>query len=287
MSGAAATTQPSFTAAWADDTGSAFTEGSTDGALNSTTPVTLVAAPASSTRRVVKSITITNIDTAPVTITVSYNNNSTLRTVAKVTLAVNDTWTLDATFDSAGNTKFAGVGATGATGPTGPTGATGPTGPTGATGATGVVNTWPGAGIAVSTGSAWDTSKASPTGTIVGTSDTQTLTAKRITRRIVTVNAPGATPTTNSDNDDIAEFTGLNTAITSMTSSLTGTPVNGDLLEFRFLDDGTARAITWGSSFAASTIALPTTTVISTMLRVLFEYQTTASLNKWVCIATA
>lgn len=39
---------------------------------------------------------------------------------------------------------------------------------------------YPGAGIAVSTGSAWGTSKTSPTGTIVGTTDTQTLTNKTI-----------------------------------------------------------------------------------------------------------
>ena len=37
---------------------------------------------------------------------------------------------------------------------------------------------YPGAGIGVSTGSAWGTSKTAPTGTIVGTSDTQTLTNK-------------------------------------------------------------------------------------------------------------
>ena len=40
---------------------------------------------------------------------------------------------------------------------------------------------YPGAGIAVSTGTAWGTSKTSPTGTIVGTSDTQTLTNKTLT----------------------------------------------------------------------------------------------------------
>lgn len=105
MSGAAATTNPDFTAAWADDTGSAFTEGSTDGALNGTSAVTLVAAPAASTRRVVKSITIENKDTANVTITVSYNNNATLRTVAKVTLVPGDTWTLNGTFDTNGALK--------------------------------------------------------------------------------------------------------------------------------------------------------------------------------------
>ncbi len=40
---------------------------------------------------------------------------------------------------------------------------------------------YPGAGIAVSTGTAWGTSKTSPTGDIVGTSDTQTLTNKTLT----------------------------------------------------------------------------------------------------------
>lgn len=105
MSGSAATTNPDFTAAWADDTGSAFTEGASDGALNGTNAVTVVAAPGVSTRRVIKSITIENKDTAAVTITVSYNNNSTLRTIAKVTLNVGDTWTTNGTFDTNGSLK--------------------------------------------------------------------------------------------------------------------------------------------------------------------------------------
>lgn len=115
-------------------------------------------------------------------------------------------------------------------------------------------------------------------------SSTNTITNKRNTRRLTTTNAPGATPTTNTDNVDIMNFTGLNTAITSMTTNLSGTPVDGDLLEFRFLDDGTARAITWGASFAATTIALPTTTVISTCLRALFEWR--AASSKWEIVAT-
>lgn len=119
--------------------------------------------------------------------------------------------------------------------------------------------------------------------TVPTISSTNTLTNKRRTRRLSTTNAPGATPTTNTDNVDVMNFTGLGTAITSMTTNLSGTPVDGDLLEFRFTDDGTARAITWGASFAATTVALPTTTVISTMLRVGFEY----SGSTWKCIAVA
>jgi hypothetical protein len=119
--------------------------------------------------------------------------------------------------------------------------------------------------------------------TVPTISSTNTLTNKRVTRRLVTVNAPGGTPTTNTDNVDIANFTGLNAAITSMTTNLSGTRVDGDLVEFRFTDDGTPRAITWGASFGATTVALPTTTVASTMLRVLFEYN--GSILQ--CIATA
>ena len=105
MSGAATTTNPSFVSAYSDDTGSAFTEGSNDGALNGTTSVTLVAAPAASTRRLVKTIYVANIDTAAVTLTISYNNNATLRTIAKVTLQVGDTWSTDGTTDTSGNLK--------------------------------------------------------------------------------------------------------------------------------------------------------------------------------------
>ena len=108
MSGAAATTNPDFTAAYADNTGTAFTEGANDGALNGTSSVTLVAAPAASTRRTIKTITIENRDTAAVTLTVSYNNNGTLRTIAKVTLQVGDTWTTDGEYDTTGSLKTVG-----------------------------------------------------------------------------------------------------------------------------------------------------------------------------------
>ena len=111
MSGAAATNNPEFTAAWADSTSSSLTEGATDGALNGTSAVTLVAAPGSSTQRVIKWITIQNKDTAAVTVTITYNNSSgsTTRQIAKVTLAPNDTWTLDGTFTSSGGLKSGGV----------------------------------------------------------------------------------------------------------------------------------------------------------------------------------
>lgn len=105
MSTSAATTNPTFVSTYADNAGSGITEGATDGALNGSTDVTVVPAPTGSNRRVVKDITIYNGDSAAVTIFIKYDNNATQRTIAKVTLAVGDTWTTDGTFDTNGNLK--------------------------------------------------------------------------------------------------------------------------------------------------------------------------------------
>lgn len=105
MSGAAATANPDFTAAFADNNGTSFVEAASDGALSGSTDVVVVAAPASGFRRIIKKIFIENKDTAAVTITVKYDNNGTQRTIAKVTLQVGDTWTTDGTFDTNGALK--------------------------------------------------------------------------------------------------------------------------------------------------------------------------------------
>lgn len=68
----------------------------------------------------------------------------------------------------------------GPTGPTGPTGSAGSAGPTGPTGPT----VYPDAGIAVSTGTAWTTSKTAPSGDVVGTTDTQTLSNKQFSTNV-------------------------------------------------------------------------------------------------------
>lgn len=111
------------------------------------------------------------------------------------------------------------------------------------------------------------------------------LSSTRITKRVLATAGPGATPAIDTDNYDVAHFTALAAAITSMTTNLTGTPVDGDTMRISFTDNGTAMAITWGASFEASTVALPTTTVISTRLDVGFLWNTETS--KWRCAAVA
>lgn len=68
-----------------------FVEGSNDGTLNGTNEVTLVAAPAGGVRRVVRSIAVSNVDTAAVTATVALKNGSN-RVIWSGVLYVGDTW---------------------------------------------------------------------------------------------------------------------------------------------------------------------------------------------------
>lgn len=102
-------------------------------------------------------------------------------------------------------------------------------------------------------------------------------------RRILAV-AQSATPAINTDAADMFQITGLAQAITSMTSGLTGTPAAGDIMEIQLTDSGTGRALTWGNSFASTTVALPSTTVASTMLKVVLERNAGGT---WDCVGVA
>jgi hypothetical protein len=96
--------------------------------------------------------------------------------------------------------------------------------------------------------------------------------------------ASSATPAINTDTTDIFKITALAVAITSMSSGLTGTPVDGQKLTIRIKDNGTSRAITWGASFVSSGIAtLLANTVTSKQHTVGLVYD--AAVSKWVCMA--
>lgn len=122
------------------------------------------------------------------------------------------------------------------------------------------------------------------TDTLIGRATTDTLTNKRVNPRVTTITS-SATPTINTDDCDAVTITALATAITSFTTNLSGTPVNFQKLTIRIKDNGTARSITWGASFEAKGVSLPTTTVISKVLTVGFIYDSVTA--KWGCVAVA
>ncbi len=139
-------------------------------------------------------------------------------------------------------------------------------------------------GLLLGNGTSAVSTVTAPSGTVVGTSDTQTLSAKRIVPRITTITS-SATPTINTDNCDAVTITALATNITSMTSSLSGTPNNFDKLIIRIKDDGNPRIISWGASFLAEGTTLPVTTVASKLLTVGFLWNSVASV--WGCVGSA
>jgi hypothetical protein len=107
-----------------------------------------------------------------------------------------------------------------------------------------------------------------------------TLNGARITPRVGSTTS-SATPTINTDLYDIYQLTAQAADITSFTTNLTGTPVEGDGLIIEITGTA-ARAITWGTKFEASTIALPTTTVTTAKLSVAFLYNAVTA--KWRCV---
>jgi len=82
-----------YTAAWADSTDTAFTQGSSRGLSNGTSAVTIVGAPAASTRRLVQSITFYNAHASSTrVVTLFYDDNGTARTIAKFSLLAGESW---------------------------------------------------------------------------------------------------------------------------------------------------------------------------------------------------
>jgi len=90
LASAITTNQLPVIASWRDITATTYSPGQSNGATNSTTDVTLVASPAASTQRVIDYVTIFNADTVAATVTVKLDDNSTQRTITKVTLDVGE-----------------------------------------------------------------------------------------------------------------------------------------------------------------------------------------------------
>jgi hypothetical protein len=122
------------------------------------------------------------------------------------------------------------------------------------------------------------------TDTLVGKATTDTLTNKRVNKRVSTV-ALSATPTIDIDNYDVFAINSLSMDVTSFTTGLTGTPSSLQSILFRIVDNGTARALTWGASYIARGATMPTTTVAGKYVYIGFVRN--GATSTWDCVAVS
>lgn len=90
LTSAVTTNQLPCVVSWRDITSSSYTPGRSNTNTNSTTAVTIAAAPGSSTQRVIDFVSVYNADTVAAEVTIQINDNSTLYKLLVVTLAVGE-----------------------------------------------------------------------------------------------------------------------------------------------------------------------------------------------------
>jgi hypothetical protein len=109
---------------------------------------------------------------------------------------------------------------------------------------------------------------------------TETLTNKRIDPRTITTTST-ATLTPDISVDDQFNITAQAVGLT--VAAPTGTPVDGNKIIIRILDNGTAQTISWNATYTVIGVTLPTTTVINKTTYVGCIYN--ANNTRWDVIA--
>ena len=109
---------------------------------------------------------------------------------------------------------------------------------------------------------------------------TETLTNKRIDPRVTSA-ASASSLTPDISASDVYAYTALAAGLTI--NAPTGTPLDGDKLIFRLLDNGTSRSLTWNATYTVIGVTLPTATTISKTTYVGCIYN--ANNTRWDVIA--
>ena len=94
---------------------------------------------------------------------------------------------------------------------------------------------------------------------------------------VVVAVTQSASPAIDTDNGNIFEIFNLAQAITSLTTNLTGTPVDGQQVCIAVSDNGTARGITYGAKWVNQGGAAPTTTTVGAITYIWFIYSNVAT----------
>jgi len=142
-------------------------------------------------------------------------------------------------------------------------------------------------GIVIGNGTSAFTTVTAPSGTVVGTTDTQTLTNKRITSRIISITgAAGGTITPTSDTADQYNITALGATASFAVPS--GTPTDGQKLSIRIYS-AAAQTLSWtitSTGYRVIGTTLPTTTGVGKTIYVGCVWNAADSFWDVVAVAT-
>ena len=143
--------------------------------------------------------------------------------------------------------------------------------------------TYPAAGIAVSTGTAWNTSLTAPTGALVGTTDTQTLTNKTIEAGTFTNGYTEETVTANTSTAYTIDLANGSVQILTLTGNCTftfPTATAGRSFILILKQDGTgSRTVTWPAAVKWPAGTAPTITSTASKAD---KYIFTADGTNWI-----
>jgi hypothetical protein len=113
-----------------------------------------------------------------------------------------------------------------------------------------------------------DSGKSLPTGNIIGDTDIQTLSNKRIFPRQSTATSPTSITPDKSQFDEYY-VTALANAITINNEA---TPSVGDIFIIYITDNGTAQTISWGTHYVGLGLSLPTSTTANKTMEIIIKY---------------
>lgn len=94
-----------------------------------------------------------------------------------------------------------------------------------------------------------------------------------------TIIVSSAAPVINTDYSNYLDITALAVAPTFSNANITGSPIDGQTVTFRILDNGSARTITWGTIYEAVGATLIATTVPGKRHTLSFRWSSLN--NKW------
>jgi hypothetical protein len=134
-----------------------------------------------------------------------------------------------------------------------------------------------GTGVVTALGNNTNTASGFPTG-----SGTATLTNKRIDPR---TSSSASTATLTPDISSFDQYNLTAQAVGLTVAAPTGTPVDGNRLTIRILDNGTAQTISWNATYTVIGVTLPTTTTANKMVYVGCIYNSTNT--RWDVVAVA